>query len=83
MSATVATSITALAPTATNTAAHTESHTESHSAGARHPCKQLVRAYLARRCQDKCPPPAPEDIRRELGWEMVVPQLDSAPVTHA
>lgn len=49
---------------------------------ASHPCKQVVRAYLARRCKDTCPPPPPDEIRRELGWEMLVDHAASPPVTH-
>jgi hypothetical protein len=36
-----------------------------------HPTKQDVRAYLQRRTHDSKPPPSPEAIRRELGWELV------------
>lgn len=64
MSASVATSITAV------TASMRTGTNVDTTAAVSHPCKQRVRAYLARRCQDRCPPPAPEDIRRELGWAM-------------
>ena len=37
------------------------------------PPKHLVREYLARRSRDPQPPPAPEEIRRQLGWGMPVP----------
>ncbi len=40
-------------------------------AHATHPTKQQVRAYLQRRAHDAKPPPSPEAIRRELGWELV------------
>lgn len=50
---------------------------------ASHPCKQLVRAYLARRCKDTCPPPPLDEIRRELGWELLVAPIGSAPATQA
>jgi hypothetical protein len=33
-----------------------------------HPTKEQVRAYMARRESARRPPPAPADIRRELGW---------------
>jgi hypothetical protein len=41
-----------------------------------HPAKDLVRAYLARRCKDGCPPPTPEEIRRQLGWTMLLTPSD-------
>ena len=43
------------------------------SATIQHPPKHLVREYLARRSRDPQPPPAPEEIRRQLGWGMTVP----------
>jgi hypothetical protein len=36
-----------------------------------HPTQQQVREYLARRLQERTPPPAPEEIRRQLGWELI------------
>lgn len=39
----------------------------------KHPPKHLVREYLARRARDSAPPPAPEEIRRLLGWGMLLP----------
>lgn len=39
----------------------------------KHPTKHLVRAYLERRSRDPKPPPAPEEIRRQLGWGMSMP----------
>jgi hypothetical protein len=38
-----------------------------------HPPKHLVREYLARRTRERKPPPAPEEIRRQLGWGMLLP----------
>lgn len=35
-----------------------------------HPTKEQVRAYMARRESASRPPPAPEEIRRELGWRL-------------
>jgi hypothetical protein len=35
-----------------------------------HPSKQLIRAYMERRLKDRSPPPAPADIRRQLGWNL-------------
>jgi hypothetical protein len=37
-----------------------------------HPPKHLVRAYLERRTKDTRPPPSPEEIRRQLGWGMLM-----------
>lgn len=41
-----------------------------------HPPKHLVREYLERRCKDTRPPPTPEEIRRQLGWGMLMPSDD-------
>jgi hypothetical protein len=38
-----------------------------------HPSKHLVREYLERRSRDPKPPPSPEEIRRQLGWAMLMP----------
>ena len=43
-----------------------------------HPAKDLVREYMARRARELKPPPTPEEIRRQLGWNML--ELD---VKHA
>jgi hypothetical protein len=37
-----------------------------------HPPKHVVREYLARRARDSKPPPTPEEIRRQLGWGMLM-----------
>lgn len=37
-----------------------------------HPSKEMVREYLERRTQDVQPPPTPEEIRRQLGWGLVM-----------
>jgi hypothetical protein len=37
-----------------------------------HPTKYTVRAYLERRARDPEPPPTPEEIRRQLGWGMML-----------
>lgn len=34
----------------------------------RHPSKEAVRAWMVRRGHTTAPPPAPDEIRRELGW---------------
>lgn len=44
-----------------------------------HPPKQAVRAYLERRKRDGSPPPTPEEIRRQLGWGMMMPDFKLAP----
>jgi transposase len=38
-----------------------------------HPPKHLVREYLERRSRDPKPPPSPEEVRRLLGWSMLIP----------
>jgi hypothetical protein len=35
-----------------------------------HPTKEQVRAYMLSREGAHRPPPAPEDIRRQLGWRL-------------
>ena len=37
-----------------------------------HPSKYLVRTYLLRRAGDAKPPPSQEEIRRQLGWGLVL-----------
>jgi hypothetical protein len=37
-----------------------------------HPPKHLVREYLERRSKESAPPPTPEEIRRQLGWGMLM-----------
>jgi hypothetical protein len=41
-----------------------------------HPPKHLVREYLERRSKDTTPPPTPEEIRRQLGWGLLMPSDD-------
>lgn len=38
-----------------------------------HPSKEQVRAYMIAREHARRPPPAPEEIRRQLGWQMAAP----------
>jgi hypothetical protein len=42
-----------------------------------HPTKEQVRAYMHQRQRDfgRCPPPMPDEIRRQLGWHSDSPQL--------
>jgi hypothetical protein len=42
------------------------------------PTKEQVRAYMANRERARRPPPAPEDIRRQLGWKLAPPEPTSA-----
>ena len=44
-----------------------------------HPPKHVVREYLARRSRDSTPPPTPEEIRRQLGWGLLLPDFKLAP----
>jgi hypothetical protein len=37
-----------------------------------HPPKHLVREYLERRSKESNPPPTPEEVRRQLGWGMLM-----------
>lgn len=39
---------------------------------ANHPSKQVVREYLERRSHEVKPPPTPEEIRRQLGWGLLM-----------
>ncbi len=55
-----------------------------------HPTKEQVRAYMARRETAHRPPPAPAEIRRQLGWglapakdEQVLLQLCLLPSTYS
>lgn len=43
------------------------------------PTKQQVRDYTAARAKQTTPPPAPEEIRRQLGWGL--PPHDKPPLT--
>ncbi len=43
-----------------------------------HPPKHLVREYLERRARDTQPPPTPEEVRRQLGWSLLM-QGDDQP----
>lgn len=36
-----------------------------------HPSPQQVRDWMKKRRAEKTPPPSPEQVRRELGWELV------------
>jgi hypothetical protein len=43
-----------------------------------HPTKYLVREYLEGRSRSPTPPPSPEEIRRQLGWGLSMPQFKLA-----
>lgn len=34
-----------------------------------HPSKEQVRAYMLQRHHARLPPPSPDEIRRQLGWD--------------
>jgi hypothetical protein len=36
-----------------------------------HPTKQLVRDYLDSRTRSTEPPPTPDEVRRQLGWDLL------------
>lgn len=38
------------------------------------PNKEMVRQWMQQRQQEHKPPPTPEEIRRQLGWEMITPK---------
>lgn len=38
-----------------------------------HPTQQQVRDWMTQRQVDHTPPPTPEEVRRQLGWNLVVP----------
>lgn len=38
---------------------------------ANYPPKQQVRDYMQRRAKATTPPPSPEEIQIELGWQMI------------
>ena len=39
---------------------------------ANHPSKDAIRKYLERRSHESKPPPSPEEIRRQLGWGLLL-----------
>jgi hypothetical protein len=41
-------------------------------AQANHPSKYVIREYLERRSHETKPPPSLEEIRRQLGWGLLV-----------
>jgi len=43
---------------------------------ARQPSKEAVRHWLQARQEARRPPPDPQQIRRELGWEMLRAEQD-------
>jgi hypothetical protein len=54
----------------------TEAEVAMSTTTTNHPPKHLVREYLERRSKDTQPPPTPEEIRRQLGWGMLMPSDD-------
>ncbi len=45
-----------------------------------HPTKEQVRAYMAGRGAARRPPPAPAEIRRQLGWRLTPPASPDDPL---
>ena len=43
------------------------------------PGKEMVRKWLKAELEQRRPPPDPEQIRRELGWDMLRLQTGSVP----
>lgn len=43
------------------------------------PGKEVVRKWLKAELEQRRPPPDPEQIRRELGWDMLRLQTGSVP----
>lgn len=41
-------------------------------AQATHPSKYVIRRYLENRSHQTQPPPSPEEIRRQLGWGLLM-----------
>jgi hypothetical protein len=42
------------------------------------PSNQQVRSWMQQRQVDRTPPPAPEEIRRQLGWGLVEAEREAA-----
>jgi hypothetical protein len=38
------------------------------------PAKEQVRAFMQQRQKERSAPPTPEEIRRQLGWELIEAQ---------
>lgn len=36
-----------------------------------HPAQPVLASYLAERHKSKQPPPTPEEVRRQLGWNLL------------
>jgi hypothetical protein len=66
----------ARAAVAANAPASPEAEVAMQTTTTSHPPKHLVREYLERRSKDTSPPPTPEEIRRQLGWGMLMPADD-------
>jgi len=43
-----------------------------------HPSKQAVRDFMAKRQVERVPPPRPEEVRRQLGWNLVEAERENA-----
>lgn len=38
-----------------------------------HPTPQQVRDWMEQRQREHAPPPTPDEIRRQLGWDLITP----------
>lgn len=44
------------------------------------PSKEEVRQYMAKRQVERVPPPRPEEVRRQLGWNLVEAEREQQPM---
>jgi hypothetical protein len=42
------------------------------------PSKEQVRTWMRQQIAKRCPPPSPEQIRRELGWNLIAAERKAA-----
>lgn len=43
-----------------------------------HPSKEQVRQYMARRQEERRPPPSPQQVREQLGWKLIEAERQQA-----
>jgi hypothetical protein len=46
----------------------------------KHPTKEAVRQWMRNKIEERRPPPDPQQVRRELGWDMVKVERGELPV---
>lgn len=46
------------------------------------PSKEQVRQYLGQRLAQHAPPPSQDEIRRQLGWELIAASRAEKPSQH-